>query len=211
MASGIKLELIDELREMGITDERVLKAFLEVPREEFVPESLRTHAYENIALPIGYGQTISQPYTVAFMTQALGIEKGDKVLEIGTGSGYQAAILAAMGAQVFSVERSLELYNKTFKLLDKFNYKIIMKYGDGTLGWKEHAPYDKIIVTAGAPNIPETLVEQLKIGGRMVIPVGDKNSQKMVLLTKNEDGTEIKEFPNFRFVPLIGKEGWKDA
>ncbi len=209
MGRGIKLELIDELREMGIRDERVLEAIMRVPREEFIPQSMRAHAYENVALPIGFGQTISQPYTVAFMTQALDVKPGDKVLEIGTGSGYQAAILAELGARVFTVERSLDLYNRTLNLLDKFPYKIFMKYGDGTKGWSENAPYDKIIVTAGSPKIPSSLVEQLKEGGRMVIPVGGKENQKMAIIDKREDGTlAAKEFSNFKFVPLIGKEGW---
>ncbi len=211
MASGIKLELIDELREMGISDERVLNAMLAVPREEFMPQSVRSHAYENVALPIGFGQTISQPYTVAFMTQILDISRGDKVLEIGTGSGYQAAILAELGAIVYTVERSLDLYNRTFKLLDKFDYKIIMKYGDGTKGWHDKAPFDKIIVTAGGPKIPESLLKQLKAGGKMAIPVGDKNEQKMTLVQKeSETEFSLREFPNFKFVPLIGREGWND-
>ena len=210
MHSGVKLELIDELREQGITDERVLNAMLKVPREEFMPESVRSHAYENVALPIGFGQTISQPYTVAFMTQALNVQPGDKILEIGTGSGYQAAVLAELGGEVYTIERSLDLYNRTFKLLDKFDYKIRMKYGDGTLGWKEEAPFDKIIVTAGSPKIPKTLVEQLKIGGRMVIPVGDKSEQKMIVIDKTEDGEKIYEYSGFRFVPLIGREGWNE-
>ncbi len=210
MHSGVKLELIDELREQGITDERVLNAMLKVPREEFMPESVRSHAYENVALPIGFGQTISQPYTVAFMTKALNVQPGDKILEIGTGSGYQAAVLAELGGEVYTIERSLDLYNRTFKLLDKFDYKIRMKYGDGTLGWKEEAPFDKIIVTAGSPKIPKTLVEQLKIGGRMVIPVGDKAGQKMIVIDKTEKGEKIYEYSGFRFVPLIGREGWNE-
>ncbi len=210
MHSGVKLELIDELREQGITDERVLNAMLKVPREEFMPESVRSHAYENVALPIGFGQTISQPYTVAFMTQALNVQSGDKILEIGTGSGYQAAVLAELGGEVYTIERSLDLYNRTFKLLDKFYYKIRMKYGDGTLGWKEEAPFDKIIVTAGSPKIPRTLVEQLKIGGRMVIPVGDKSGQKMIVIDKTEESEKVYEYSGFRFVPLIGREGWNE-
>ncbi len=210
MNYGLKLDLIEELRELGITDEKTLNAMLKVPREEFIPQSLRTHAYDNVALPIGLGQTISQPYTVAFMAQLLDVRKDDKILEVGTGSGYQAAILAELGARVFTIERSLELYNKTLKLLDKFDYKIIMKYGDGTLGWSEEAPFDKIIVTAGGPKIPEALKNQLKVGGRLVIPIGDKSSQKMVLLERtDEKDFTTREFPNFRFVPLIGKEGWK--
>ncbi len=211
MKNAFAENLIDELREMGIADERVLQAIANVPREKFVPPELQHRAYENVPLPIGSGQTISQPYTVAFMTELLNVQPGDKILEIGTGSGYQAAVLAELGAIVYSVERTLDIYNRTLNLLDNFNYKIIMKYGDGTIGWNEYAPYDKIIVTAGSPQIPEALKKQLKTGGRMVIPVGNRNSQKMVLLVKNsDDDFEIKEFPNFRFVPLIGKNGWKE-
>ncbi len=211
MKNAFAENLIDELREMGIADERVLQAIANVPREKFVPPELQHRAYENVPLPIGSGQTISQPYTVAFMTELLNVQPGDKILEIGTGSGYQAAVLAELGAIVYSVERTLDIYNRTLNLLDNFNYKIIMKYGDGTIGWNEYAPYDKIIVTAGSPQIPEALKKQLKTGGRIVIPVGDRESQKMILLMKNsDDDFEIKEFPNFRFVPLIGKNGWKE-
>ncbi len=211
MKNAFAENLIDELREMGIANERVLQAIANVPREKFIPPELQHRAYENVPLPIGSGQTISQPYTVAFMTELLNVQPGDKILEIGTGSGYQAAVLAELGAIVYSVERTLDIYNRTLNLLDNFNYKIIMKYGDGTIGWNEYAPYDKIIVTAGSPQIPEALKKQLKTGGRMVIPVGNRASQKMKFLIKNsDDDFEIKEYPNFRFVPLIGKNGWKE-
>ncbi len=204
-----KKELIDELRNEGITDVEVLKAFDKVDRALFVPDALKIHAYKNGALPIGFGQTISQPYTVAFMTQALSIKKNDKVLEIGTGSGYQAAILTAMGAKVYTVERNLEIYNRTLLLFDNLPYRVMMRYGDGTIGWNEFAPYDKIIVTAGGPTVPENLKKQLKVGGRMVIPVGDKEKQIMMIIDKTgEDEFEITEVPNFSFVPLIGREGW---
>ncbi len=204
-----KKELIEELRSEGITDEKVLDAFDKVDRTLFVPDALKIHAYKNSALPIGFGQTISQPYTVAFMTQALSIKKDDKVLEIGTGSGFQAAILTAMGAKVFTIERNLEIYNRTLLLFDKLPFRIMMRYGDGTIGWNEFAPYDKIIVTAGGPAVPENLRKQLKVGGRMVIPIGDKEKQSMVIIDKtDEDKFETTEVPNFSFVPLIGKEGW---
>ncbi len=204
-----KKELIEELRSEGITDEKVLDAFDKVDRTLFVPDALKIHAYKNGALPIGFGQTISQPYTVAFMTQALSIKKDDKVLEIGTGSGFQAAILTAMGAKVFTIERNLEIYNRTLLLFDKLPFRIMMRYGDGTIGWNEFAPYDKIIVTAGGPAVPENLRKQLKVGGRMVIPIGDKEKQSMVIIDKtDEDKFETTEVPNFSFVPLIGKEGW---
>ncbi len=204
-----KKELIEELRSEGITDEKVLDAFDKVDRTLFVPDALKIHAYKNSALPIGFGQTISQPYTVAFMTQALSIKKDDKVLEIGTGSGFQAAILTAMGAKVFTIERNLEIYNRTLLLFDKLPFRIMMRYGDGTIGWNEFAPYDKIIVTAGGPAVPENLRKQLKVGGRMVIPIGDKEKQSMMIIDKtDEDKFETTEVPNFSFVPLIGKEGW---
>lgn len=202
--------LVDLLSEKGIHDIYVLKAIGEVEREKFVPSTMRHIAYSDIALPIGYQQTISQPYTVAFMTQELKVKKGSKILEIGTGSGYQAAILFKMGADVYTIERNLNLYHKTLKLFDKLGIRVHAKYGDGTLGWAEFSPFDGIIVTAGSPSVPEKLKEQLAIGGRMVIPVGNKISQKLYVLTKNSD----KDFstiiiPEFSFVPLIGREGWE--
>jgi protein-L-isoaspartate(D-aspartate) O-methyltransferase len=168
-------------------------------------------AYKDVALPIGYDQTISQPYTVAFMTQLLNIKKpGMKILEIGTGSGYQAAILVEMKADVYSIERNLDLHHRTTKLFDKLGIRVHAKYGDGTIGWKEFAPFDGIVVTAGSPTIPNNLKEQLAVGGRMVIPVGDRKSQKLYLLTKNSDSDfDSEEIPAFSFVPLIGREGWK--
>ncbi len=205
-----KKELINELRSLGITDEKVLKAFNEVARELFIPDALKIHAYKNSALPIGFGQTISQPYTVAFMTQALELNSGEKVLEIGTGSGYQAAILSSIGAKVYTIERNLDIYNRTLLLFDRLPYRIMMRYGDGTIGWNEYAPYDKIIVTAGGPSVPENLKKQLKVGGRMVIPVGDRENQTMMIVDKTSDVKySIREVPNFSFVPLIGREGWK--
>ncbi|OGV86247.1 MAG: protein-L-isoaspartate O-methyltransferase [Melioribacter sp. RIFOXYB12_FULL_38_5] len=172
---------------------------------------MRFNAYKDVALPIGQGQTISQPYTVAYMTEALNPQPGQKVLEIGTGSGFQAVILSELGARVFTIERQFDLYNQTLKLFDKLGYKIAARCSDGTIGWTEFAPYDGIIVTAGGPTIPENLKKQLSIGGKMVIPVGGKTTQTMKILTKiSEDKFETREAPYFAFVPLIGKEGWKE-
>lgn len=203
-------ELVDKLSENGINDIYVLKAIGEVERHLFVPEAMIIHAYKDIALPIGYSQTISQPYTVAFMTQALKVKPDNKILEIGTGSGYQAALLFRMGAKVFSIERQFEIYDRTQKLFDKLEIRVHTKCGDGTIGWEEFSPYDGIIVTAGSPNIPKSLLKQLAISGRLVIPVGDKISQKLKVVTKiSENEFNIIDIPEFVFVPLIGKEGWK--
>lgn len=204
-------ELIDELTQKGITDLAVIKAIGNVPREKFIPKTMQHFAYRDVALPIGYEQTISQPYTVAYMTQQLKITKpGMKILEIGTGSGYQAAILFEMGCDVYSIERNLDLHNRTTKLFDKLGIRVRAKYGDGTIGWSEFAPFDGIIVTAGSPSVPLKLKEQLAVGGRMIIPVGDKVSQKLYLLTKKSDTEFDSEIiPEFAFVPLIGREGWK--
>ncbi len=202
-------ELVDNLSEKGINDIYVLKAIGEVERQKFIPKAIRHHAYKDVALPIGYGQTISQPYTVAFMTQALKLKTKSKILEIGTGSGYQAAILDRMGMNVFSIERQFEIYNKAQKLLESMGIRAHIKCGDGTIGWEEYAPYDGIIVTAGSPSIPVSLKKQLSIGGRLVIPVGDKNSQKLKIITKlDDDKFQILDIPEFSFVPLIGREGW---
>jgi protein-L-isoaspartate(D-aspartate) O-methyltransferase len=204
-------ELVEALRKRGIKNENVLKAFLKVERHLFVPEVMRFNAYKDVALPIGQGQTISQPYTVAFMTEALNPKPGEKILEIGTGSGFQAAILYELGARVFTIERNFDLYNQTMKLFDKLNYRIAARCSDGTIGWAEFAPYDGIIVTAGSPSIPENLKKQLAIGGRLVIPVGNKINQVMNILTKvDEEKFQIEEVPYFAFVPLIGKDGWKE-
>jgi len=202
-------ELIDIISEKEISDIYVLKAISEVERHKFVPEILLAHAYKDVALPIGYGQTISQPYTVAFMTQSLKVKPNSKILEIGTGSGYQAAILYKMGANVYSIERQFEIYERTRKLLDKLQIRVNTKCGDGTIGWEEFAPYDGILVTAGSPNVPPSLMKQLAVGGKLVIPVGDKVSQRLKIITKvDEDKFETVDIPEFVFVPLIGKEGW---
>jgi protein-L-isoaspartate(D-aspartate) O-methyltransferase len=205
--------LIDrELRPDGITDERVLDAVYRVKREKFIPETMRDRAYDNYPLPIGENQTISQPYIVARMTQALDLKPEDKVLEIGTGSGYQAAILAELAGVVYSVERldSLALRART-NLYSQGYRNIILVVGDGTRGLPEYAPYDKIIVTAAAPHVPDTLLAQLKNGGKLAIPVGGKFVQDLQLVEKALNGRVSKRsLCGCRFVPLIGSDGWKD-
>lgn len=206
-----RLELVENLEKKGITDIALLKALKEVQREKFIPSGVRQHSYKDIALPIGYGQTISQPYTIGIMTQALDVKEGNKVLEIGTGSGYQAALLEKMGAKVYSIERHFDIYNDALNRFDKLGLRVHCKHGDGTIGWEEYAPFDKIIVTAGSPRVPDQLKKQLALSGKMVIPVGDKFSQTLQVLTKiKDDEFEIEDIPEFAFVPLIGREGWKD-
>lgn len=206
---GLRKKLVDFLRSKGIHDETVLEAINQVPRHYFLDNAFLELAYEDRAMPIGEGQTISQPYTVAFQSQLLEIKKRDKVLEIGTGSGYQACVLEKLGAKVHSIERQRKLYDKTSKLLKAMNSKVATYYGDGTLGLPAFAPFDKIIVTAGAPVVPQSLCEQLKPGGFLVIPVGDEQNQRMLRITKQADGELTTEsFENFKFVPLLGKEGW---
>lgn len=204
-----RAELIDILRSKGIKDENVLSVMNTIERHEYVQPVMIRHAYDDVALPIGQGQTISQPYTVAVMTESLKLQPGNKVLEIGTGSGYQAAILHKMGMDVFSIERNEDIYRKTQKFFDDNEIRVHVRCSDGTIGWGEFAPYDAIIVTAGSPSVPENLKRQLAIGGRMVIPVGDKKKQSLIVLHKvDENRFETTEVPNFKFVPLIGKEGW---
>jgi protein-L-isoaspartate(D-aspartate) O-methyltransferase len=211
MYESERKDLINKISNQGITDQNVLKAMLEVERHLFIPEAIISNAYKDVALPIGYNQTISQPYTVAFMTQVLNLRKGYKVLEIGTGSGYQAAILEKMGMKVYTIERHPEIFLKTQKLFDKLGIRVACRLGDGTIGWIEYGPYDGILVTAGSPSVPENLKKQLTVGGRLVIPVGDRHSQVLKVLTKRDDETfEIENIPQFAFVPLIGKEGWKE-
>ncbi len=194
----------------GVNDPRVIAAMQKVPRHLFVQEALQYRAYDDNPLPIGEAQTISQPYIVALMSQNLNIKGGEKVLEIGTGSGYQAAVLAEMGAKVFTIERVEKLARSAKKLLDDLKYHdIAVKYGDGTIGWTEHAPYDRIIVTAGAPEVPKAYWDQLAEGGRIAIPVGDRHVQSLVLVDKVE-GKQVKsEVCGCVFVPLIGKYGWQ--
>ena len=203
MLLGAKKKLISTLREKGFNDEQVLAAFDKVDRHLFLDSFLWDKAYEDSALPIYCDQTISQPSTVAFQTMLLQVKQGEKVLEIGTGSGFQAAILGAMGARVFSVERHLELFSRAKSILQKINDRIILRFGDGFQGFEKYAPYDKIIVTCGAPEIPAALLQQLKPGGIMVIPVGT-DSQVMKRLTKiDEENYKEEEFGNFNFVPML--------
>jgi protein-L-isoaspartate(D-aspartate) O-methyltransferase len=203
LLQGAKQQLISLLREKGITDENVLAAFEKVDRHKFIESFMWDKAYMDIPLKIKCKQTISQPFTVAFQSQLLQIQKGEKVLEIGTGSGFQAAILSAMGAKVYTIERQEGLYRETLKLLEEIDHKIFTFFGDGFEGIPQYAPYDKIIVTCGAPHIPVSLINQLKINGLMVIPVGD-DSQKMIRVTKigENDFTE-EEFGEFVFVPML--------
>ncbi len=195
----------------GITDPYVLAAMRKVPRHLFVSEALMDQAYGDFPLPIGEQQTISQPYIVAEMTQALQLNKDDRVLEIGTGSGYQAAILAEIAFRVYTIERIHSLFVKTRRLFDKLYYhNIVTKYSDGTSGWIDESPFDAIIVTAGAPEIPKTLADQLSVGGRMVLPVGDQYSQDLIKLYKDEDGLHKTNLGGCRFVRLVGEHGWRD-
>ncbi len=211
MYENERQELVEKLAQHGIDDANVLNAMNKVERHKFVPQALLHHAYKDVALPIGYGQTISQPYTVAYMTQAMELNSGSKVLEIGTGSGYQAAILFEMGMRVYTIERQFEIYLKAQKLFDELAVRVHTKFGDGTIGWEEFAPYDGIIVTAGSPSIPGSLKKQLSINGKLVIPVGSKASQILKIVTKiDQDKFEIQDIPEFIFVPLIGREGWED-
>ena len=202
-------KMIEFLRKKGIHDESVLRAMNAVPRQFFVKEIFQARAYEDSALPIECQQTISQPYTVAVMTQLLRVKKGSKVLEIGTGSGYQAAILASMGARVFTIERHFELLETARKRFDQLKLNVASKVGDGSIGWSEFAPYDRIIVTAGAPDLPKSLVNQVAVDGMIVIPIGSEHAQTMVIVEKLKDGIRSTEVEGFRFVPLLGKEGWK--
>jgi protein-L-isoaspartate(D-aspartate) O-methyltransferase len=195
----------------GVTDPRVLAVMSKVPRHEFMPEALRAQAYGDHAMPIGEGQTISQPYIVALMTELLELKGDERVLEIGTGSGYQAAVLAELCQKVFTIERVKTLADKARATLDRLGYKnVAMKVYDGTYGWKEMSPFDAIIVTAAAPDVPDTLVEQLKDGGRLVIPVGERYSQLLIKVIKSPTGVVTKTSIPCVFVPLIGAKGWKE-
>ena len=202
---GLRKHLVEVIRNKGITDVNVLNAVGKVPRHFFFDSSFLKFAYEDNAFPIGAGQTISQPYTVAFQTQLLVISKGQKVLEVGTGSGYQACILAEMGAKVYSIERQRSLYDKAVEFLPTLGYRIKLFYGDGYKGLPPFAPFDKILVTAGAPYIPDPLTDQLKIGGILVIPVGGDDVQEMTTVTRVAEKEFVRHsHGRFRFVPLLG-------
>jgi len=206
---GLRNKLVNIIKEKGIKDESVLQAISKIPRHLFMDSGFIHFAYQDNAFPIAAGQTISQPYTVAYQTELLEIKKGDKVLEIGTGSGYQTAVLVELKAEVYSIERQKELYEKVRKFLPKVG--IVAKklsFGDGYKGWDEYAPFDKILVTAGAPFVPKPLLSQLKIGGRLVIPVGDSVQTMTLYIRKGEKEFEKHEFGQFRFVPLL-KESQK--
>ncbi len=201
---GLRQQLVNILKHKGIANEAVLKAIGNIPRHLFMDSGFLDHAYQDKAFPIAADQTISQPYTVAFQTELLQVKKGDKVLEIGTGSGYQTAVLCELGAKVFSIERQQELFKKTSKFLPKLGYRAKkLIFGDGYKGLVEEAPYDSIIVTAGAPFVPKPLLGQLKIGGRLVIPVGDNVQIMTLFIRKGQKEFEQHEFGEFRFVPLL--------
>lgn len=207
---GLRKKLVRLLEQKGIHDARVLDAIGKVPRHVFFEKAFLEHAYQDKAFPIGHGQTISQPYTVAFQSQLLEIKPGDKVLEIGTGSGYQACVLMEMGAKVYTIEYQPDLYARTKDFLPLLGYKPYFFHGDGSKGLLRFAPYDKIIVTAGAPAVPKALIDQLAVNGNLVIPVGDNQSQQMIRIHKKEDKKLIKEtFDHFSFVPLKGSHGWQ--
>lgn len=201
---GLRNQLVKLLEQKGITDKNVLESIRKIPRHLFLESGFEQYAYQDKAFPIGAGQTISQPYTVAFQSQLLAVKKEDKILEIGTGSGYQTAVLCTMGAKVYSVERQNELFKTTSLLLPKLGIRPKhLSFGDGYKGLPNYAPFDSIIVTAGAPIIPKPLMAQLKIGGRLVIPLGEKEQIMTLLIRKNETQFEKHEFGEFRFVPLL--------
>lgn len=206
---GLRNKLVKKLKEKGISDDRVLTAIAKVPRHVFFDEALLNHAYEDKAFPIGEGQTISQPYTVAFQTEKLSIKPGDKVLEIGTGSGYQACVLLEMGAKLYTIEYNRKLYERTKEFLPKMGYKPFFFFGDGSKGIPAKAPFDKIIVTAGAPIVPDALTDQLAEGGILIIPVGDRETQTMTYIEKKDGKLHMKKLSSFAFVPLLGEQGWK--
>ncbi len=201
---GLRKKLVDEIRKKGVLDENILGAINRVPRHLFLDSGFLTFAYEDKPFPIGSGQTISQPYTVAFQTQLLGIKHGDKILEIGTGSGYQACVLEELGAQVYSIERQRKLFIKTKTLLSQMGYKANLFLGDGYLGLPDFAPFDAVLITAAAPEVPQCLFDQLKNGGVLVSPVGGGGVQTMMRFTKSNTGKLSKQtFGAFQFVPML--------
>jgi protein-L-isoaspartate(D-aspartate) O-methyltransferase len=204
---GLRKQLVETIRDKGISDENVLRAIDRVPRHLFMDSSFLEFAYQDKAFPIGSGQTISQPYTVAYQSQLLRVSPGDKILEIGTGSGYQASVLIEMGAKVYSIERQKKLFERTRDLLPKIGYNPKMFYGDGYKGLPPHAPFDRIIITAAAPEIPGELLKQMKPGGILVCPVGPQEAQVMVTVEKVSDTQFIrKDHDWFRFVPMLGNK-----
>jgi len=204
---GLRQILVDKIRKKGITDESALRMINEIPRHLFLDNAFVQFAYEDKPFPIGSGQTISQPYTVAFQTQLLELNPYEKVLEVGTGSGYQAAVLIGMEANVYTIERQKELFQKTKEFLPELGYNCNFYYGDGYKGLEQFAPFDKIIVTCGAPNIPEDLIKQLKVGGRMVAPIGKGDVQVMNLIEKiSETETKTTTHGEFSFVPMINNK-----
>jgi protein-L-isoaspartate(D-aspartate) O-methyltransferase len=206
---GARKQLIKDLKNKGIVDSKVLDAMLKIPRHFFIQPEFRTHAYQDKAFKIDAGQTISQPYTVAYQTQLLQIEKGDKVLEVGTGSAYQSIILLELGVDLYTIERQEVLFKMAHQRIAKFGYKATCILGDGSKGYEKAAPYDKIIVTAGAPVLPESLINQLKVGGILIIPIGDSKVQKMSSIVKTGFNTyDVIVLEDFKFVPLIGEQAW---
>ena len=201
---GLRKQLIEHLASKGITDLKVLNAMNKIPRHLFMDNAFVNFSYQDKAFPIGEGQTISQPYTVAYQTELLHIQKGDKVLEIGTGCGYQTCVLLELGAKVFSIERHKELHLKAKNILRHLKYNCRLSFGDGYKGLPSFAPFDKIIITCGAPDVPEELLNQLKVGGVMVIPIGEGEEQLMKRITKvSEHEVEIEDFGVFKFVPML--------
>lgn len=204
-----RAEMVDLLRRRGIRDERVLAALAAIPRHLFVPEPMRHNAYGDHALPIAGGQTISQPYIVARETELLEVGKGDRVLEIGAGSGYQTAVLSLVAGQVFALERLTELARGAQTLVRSLGlYNATIKWFDGTIGWSEFAPYKGILVAAGSPDVPQPLIDQLCLGGRLVIPVGTEKEQRLIRVTRTEKGIQTEDFGPCQFVKLIGRHGW---
>jgi len=199
-------KMISELRKLGIANEYVLQAMNKIPRHRFVAKGMEFQAYDEKALPIGFGQTISHPYTVAKMTESLEIQNGQKILEIGTGSGYQTAVLCEMGANVFTVEIIKNLARKTDKLLRELKYNYLLRIGDGKLGWNTYAPFDSIIVTAGTPVTPTNLIDQLKTGGKLLIPLGTLDEQVLTMYFNNKNELQKIEMDKFKFVQLTGKK-----
>ena len=201
---GMRRQLIDSLREKGITDQKVLDAMMNVPRHAFLESAFLPFAYDDKPFPIGSGQTISQPYTVAFQTQLLDLKRGQKVLEIGTGSGYQAAVLCELGAKVFTIERHKPLFRKSQRILEELGYRARVFYGDGYKGKPAFGPYDRILITCGAPEIPSALLEQLAPGGILVVPLGSGGLQEMIRIEKDQEGElHTTKHGKFRFVPMI--------